>query len=116
MIRQYRSRKFERGLKIENKIRRFIRKVGIHVPNADPTLHLDFMLGLDFSKRKLHPSIPTVKIGDFLKNKLSGKIGEVYRIKRRNGRRLVAVRFPNQFNVEYVDNGFDGYLLTKVKR
>lgn len=109
------KRQFEKRLKLENNVRRFLRKIGFNVPAIDPTLNMDFLLGLDYSEKKSHPSFPVFRIGDMVRNKLSGKIGKVYEIGRQNGIKCVKVRWPGSLNAVYLDNDFDMYLFAKLK-
>lgn len=102
------------SLVFQNKIRKFLRAIGIHMPHLDPTLTQDYMLGFDYSEEPYKPSLSVLKTGDTVKNILSGKKGVVYMTGSKDGVFFAKVRWPKDFNVVYCDNGFDGYLLKKV--
>lgn len=102
------------ALTLENKIRKFIRSIGIHAPHIDPTLMADYLLGLDYSEDPNKPSLAYLKVGDLVENKLSGKQGVVYELGNREDILTVKVRWPGDLNVVYCDNGADIYLLKKI--
>jgi hypothetical protein len=101
--------------KVRNVLRFILKPFGINIPYYDDTLSMDYMLGLDYSEEISKPSLSNFQVGDLVENKLSGKHGIVYEVGMYNEYVFqIKVRWPNDLNVVYCDNGFDGYLLKKI--